>query len=139
MTTPDPALPVTEAAQARSDLRRQFDRLLDDRWPLAGPLLRAVDEYVTLLERDRAAAGLDVETLKRAMSKHEDEQPIVGDEPHGCDFGCATDIAAHYGRLVSVRSSLDHDADCPAREACTCGAQGIREWASRLPGDTNGC
>lgn len=23
---------------------------------------------------------------------------------------------------------LDHDTDCPARDACECGAQGIREW-----------
>lgn len=31
--------------------------------------------------------------------------------------------------------NLDHDEDCPARDACTCGAQGIREWASSLLSD----
>jgi len=48
MNRPTPRT-VTADTEARSDLRRQFDRLLDDRWPLAGPLLRAVDEYVAQL------------------------------------------------------------------------------------------
>jgi hypothetical protein len=39
-------------ADARAALRRDFDRILDDRWPLAGRLLAAVDQYVERLRAD---------------------------------------------------------------------------------------
>ena len=45
---------------ARRELSRRFTAILDDRWPLAGKLLAAVDEY------SEAEAALDVKLLAEA-------------------------------------------------------------------------
>jgi hypothetical protein len=37
--------------------------------------------------------------------------------------------------MIPQLASLDHDPDCPARDACECGAQGLREWLERLYND----
>ena len=73
--------PIREAYDARRLLMQRLNAILDDRWPLAGKIMAAVDEYAEA--RSTPAEALDVPRLARAIHAdlcHNDQPPCPVDE-----------------------------------------------------------
>ena len=58
--------PIREAYDARRLLMQRLNAILDDRWPLAGKIMAAVDEYAEARSTPAEAASLDCKELGEA-------------------------------------------------------------------------
>ncbi len=72
---------------------------------------------------------------KSAVSPPQHDYRVLGGmRPSGAAAKAQAALArvARVAPRTALQKALTHDADCPARDKCECGAEGYGEWAAAL-------